>query len=533
MNKERYKTVSYAISTVPEFLDKQNAMEPALRDKIEGLYFEVMEQNGGRKSIKKLRKLIEEFPENPQLKNFLLVAYDNAGNKAKSREVNHWILAEHPDYLFGKLNQAAEYYEEEEYEKMLEVLGEEMEIQSLYPERNEFHVAEVTGFYKFAVLYFAAIGNLETAGGRLEIMQDIAPDHPDTRFAELIIMEAGMKKNLAIWEEDEKTKIHVTPASNTLPPQKSEVPAIVNPLVIHLYENGLYIDDHLIHEILKLPRKSLIADLELILDDLLCRYEFFKHEVENLGWDEEEMGFPIHAIMLLAELRAEESLPKVLEVLSQDDEFLHFWFEDHLTTTLWEPLYYLGNKQLDVLKQFVQEAGIETFAKTAVSRAVSQIHYHQSEKKEEVFQWFSEVLEFFTNSQPEDNVIDSDTIGLILCDVVDLRYEALLPLIKDLYSKHYVAEGITGDYKSVEKDIKKAREYPNKENLMDIISRYENITTAWSGYKEEDANTDFDDYVDYDDIPETEPVRTGPKIGRNDPCPCGSGKKYKKCCFTF
>lgn len=22
----------------------------------------------------------------------------------------------------------------------------------------------------------------------------------------------------------------------------------------------------------------------------------------------------------------------------------------------------------------------------------------------------------------------------------------------------------------------------------------------------------------------------GPKIGRNDPCPCGSGKKYKKCC---
>ena len=26
------------------------------------------------------------------------------------------------------------------------------------------------------------------------------------------------------------------------------------------------------------------------------------------------------------------------------------------------------------------------------------------------------------------------------------------------------------------------------------------------------------------------PVRSGPKIGRNDPCPCGSGKKYKKCC---
>ena len=26
------------------------------------------------------------------------------------------------------------------------------------------------------------------------------------------------------------------------------------------------------------------------------------------------------------------------------------------------------------------------------------------------------------------------------------------------------------------------------------------------------------------------PVRSGPKIGRNDPCSCGSGKKYKNCC---
>jgi len=27
-----------------------------------------------------------------------------------------------------------------------------------------------------------------------------------------------------------------------------------------------------------------------------------------------------------------------------------------------------------------------------------------------------------------------------------------------------------------------------------------------------------------------EPSRAAPKIGRNDLCPCGSGKKFKKCC---
>jgi SWIM/SEC-C metal-binding protein len=26
-------------------------------------------------------------------------------------------------------------------------------------------------------------------------------------------------------------------------------------------------------------------------------------------------------------------------------------------------------------------------------------------------------------------------------------------------------------------------------------------------------------------------VHTKPRIGRNDPCPCGSGRKYKKCCM--
>jgi SEC-C motif-containing protein len=38
-------------------------------------------------------------------------------------------------------------------------------------------------------------------------------------------------------------------------------------------------------------------------------------------------------------------------------------------------------------------------------------------------------------------------------------------------------------------------------------------------------------YVDGDlkgEIPP--PEKKGPKVGRNEPCPCGSGKKFKKCC---
>jgi len=48
---------------------------------------------------------------------------------------------------------------------------------------------------------------------------------------------------------------------------------------------------------------------------------------------------------------------------------------------------------------------------------------------------------------------------------------------------------------------------------------------------DDDDNDDDDGDYDFDTPDEIKPfVRESPKVGRNDPCPCGSGKKYKKCC---
>jgi SEC-C motif-containing protein len=37
-------------------------------------------------------------------------------------------------------------------------------------------------------------------------------------------------------------------------------------------------------------------------------------------------------------------------------------------------------------------------------------------------------------------------------------------------------------------------------------------------------------FTDGASVPPKQVKRSAPKIGRNDPCPCNSGKKYKKCC---
>ena len=68
------------------------------------------------------------------------------GNTQKAEEVNRWIVAEHPDYLFGKINLATEYWKKGEIDKIPEVLGEALDIKALYPERDIFHIDEVVNF---------------------------------------------------------------------------------------------------------------------------------------------------------------------------------------------------------------------------------------------------------------------------------------------------------------------------------------------------------------------------------------------------
>ncbi len=78
-------------------------------------------------------------------------------------------------------------------------------------------------------------------------------------------------------------------------------------------------------------------------------------------------------------------------------------------------------------------------------------------------------------------------------------------------------------------------ELPVQQNVPAREARQEktDMSKMHSNRREvESAGQDYaaneNDY--YDPTPvKQEPVKVGPKIGRNDPCPCGSGKKYKNC----
>jgi preprotein translocase subunit SecA len=73
--------------------------------------------------------------------------------------------------------------------------------------------------------------------------------------------------------------------------------------------------------------------------------------------------------------------------------------------------------------------------------------------------------------------------------------------------------------------------------LRSMPKRTEHISTSALGGPTSNAPTPDGhakptDVVDeaVEAVAKAKPVRVGPKVGRNEPCPCGSGKKFKQCC---
>lgn len=67
--------------------------------------------------------------------------------------------------------------------------------------------------------------------------------------------------------------------------------------------------------------------------------------------------------------------------------------------------------------------------------------------------------------------------------------------------------------------------------VVEFIARYSIDGADIDHHEISEFRKDGDTWYFHDgkEVPTTE-RRDGPKIGRNDPCPCGSGKKFKKCC---
>jgi len=484
---------------------------------------------GGQKNIDYLIRKIKEYPNVPQLKNYLSVALMNTGHEEKAYEVNDRILEEHPDYLFGIMNKAREYHDKGDYHKMPEVLGKQMELKALCPNRQLFHVSEVVAFYFETIRYYTAVGDIESAQSRLDMLRDIAPDHDDVRKGEYLVLEATLERARENINAEERARITPEFSSYDASVQTDQPPEFTHKLIHELYEADYTIDREVLAGILALPRESVIDDLRKVLRDSIRRFEYFDSLADEGEVEDEKMFFPIHAVLLLGELKAGEAIRDILETLRQGEQFIFFWYGLILSEIFWQPLYKLIDHNLEVLHNFMLEPGVDTFAKSVVSNAVAQHYFHHPDSRDRIVAWYRDVLLHFLTSG-EENLIDTDLMGFVVSDIIDGDFRELIPAIDKLFEAGYVNESVCGSKRNVHNSFGNRGLSFYKKEVLSIYDLYDDLEKNW--FKTTDdlpADDPVSDFVARESA--DQPIIKEPKVGRNDPCPCGSGKKYKKCCL--
>ena len=321
-----------------------------------------------------------------------------------------------------------------------------------------------------------------------------------------------------------------------------QLPKFNHPEVAIFYKKDLSIAKTEVEKILTLPRATLIEDMETIILDLMERDKVLRTQEHDDQW----FAFQFHAMWVLVELDAKESLSSLLQLLKQEDDFSNFWFVDYLTEDLWEIFYFLGGDQLEDLKEILLSPGAWV-NRIVASTTVEQIYFHQEARRAEILDWYHSVLDAFLAMEDTDKALDSSVVSTIVTDLISFGEEGFIPKIKALGERDLIDPMFAGNATAIAQEIRNPRyskTYLKREIKTSIFDRYEDAM-KWHGYamkynEEYRKKNTYEQPPSSDSIfslptntlpPKVQPIKKEKKIGRNEPCPCGSGKKYKKCCL--
>lgn len=246
-----------------------------------------------------------------------------------------------------------------------------------------------------------------------------------------------------------------------------------------------------------------------------------------------EWWLKLHAVMILGLIPTERAgllLVNFMRRMSrEEDHDLQDWL-----ASCWPALF--QNKPesvLPALRALCEDRAVDWYIRTcAVEAVVAAAQRQGGDAVESALEWLAGIV-----ANEEEDWDLRLCSGNTLLDFPRVRHR---PLLEDMA----VRQGFMGVHFS-QNDVHQA--YAAMQDKAD----WERFGTPWKFYlpseiaarqqrwAEEDAGVEAKDDADewdggygYDEMPFPETyVRPEPKVGRNDPCPCGSGKKYKKCCL--
>ncbi|TMQ34174.1 MAG: tetratricopeptide repeat protein, partial [Planctomycetota bacterium] len=142
------------------------AVEPLARQALDAI-----QSGDGERGERLLRKALQLEPDAVALRNNLAMAYQAQGRMHEAEAEIRAIHADHPDYLFGRVNMSQFYVREGRLDKAQEML---------YPllERRRLHFTEFSSLCMGQINLLLARGQREGASAWLGLWEQGCPDHP-------------------------------------------------------------------------------------------------------------------------------------------------------------------------------------------------------------------------------------------------------------------------------------------------------------------------------------------------------------------
>jgi tetratricopeptide (TPR) repeat protein len=516
-------------------------------------------------TVKLAEQAVDKYPNSEALKNYLYIAYAKTGQSVKALNCLHNTVKLHPNYAFGTINLVNYYLEEGKIDKAAELINEPYDV---YRIENEafIHQSVFISYYQAVVRLALAKKDSETAEKYHRMMFEYDSTNAEVRELAKEIFKSRLSNMGKFFTHTVQRTVKATQKAIVGWETSDKPPVFIHPEVQQLFTYSLEgMPKKIIQDILSLPRETLIQDLDNVLADMIRRRDMY---LSLDDWNEDTLSFPIHALYFLTELRAYDRLPTVLNLLRQDQDFLDYWFSDGLNEYFLPTMYLLGKQQLPLLKDFVLEPDNYHWSRGLATEAAAQIALRQPERRAEVVQFFKDIAQAHLDQPDNDRLIDSNLLGSMLNDMLNFEAIELEQEIIALFQKGWISDGECGSLEEVLTELHQ----PEDRNFSRIAPLPASIFEMYSGKytdrverkivgdsalndKLKDPYNDFlmgqmfggmPKPVQPQNVSRGEPYRSNfperpsyqsqetvrrvePKIGRNDPCHCGSGKKYKKC----
>lgn len=247
----------------------------------------------------------------------------------------------------------------------------------------------------------------------------------------------------------------------------------------------------------------------------------------------------LYAMYLLAQFREEKAYPVLVEFFSIPGNEPELATGDLITEDLGRILASVSGGDIRPLQAMVENETIDEYTRSAALDGITTLVAQGRLTREEVIDYFKELFRERLTRKPNyiwTGLLDK-TLDLHpgeLYDDIKLAYSE--DLIDVMFCDEAYIQEVLG--RSVEQCLEKLRSNKRYTFIDDTIAEIE----WWAAFdpSQQDDGLDFElesklldnEWLDnVGDISATrQPAIKTEKIGRNQPCPCGSGKKYKRCC---